>query len=215
MEQSKHIVVKGNEKFFVLNNQHYKVIGVMGYNFDCVLNGTVFLNANSTILSNEFYVDANTSKNIHLFLKDFREKHHIKVVKFNGSIINKIIDISVQQKILIPLLALFIQLILIMAIVYYLHNIKEEIYVKRIIGVDIISLLTENTKRLCIIFLASSILSLICSFALNYMILFKYGIQISVKNLMFIFSAIIVESFIIFYASLIIIYYKNKYKVWR
>lgn len=211
---SKHTIIKDNEKYFVYNNKYYKVIGVMGYDFNCILNGTVFFNIDSIPLSKEFYIDSNNLNNIDLFLESVSTEMNIKIVDFKSSTINTLIDLDNQPKILFLLLILFIQFNLIIAIMYFIKHIEEGIYIKKIIGFDFFFIFKENIIKLMYLLLVSYTFS-ICSFYILYFInLYRYDIDINIKYLVSIFCIIGLEVFTIFFLILIIIYNK-KYKIWR
>lgn len=188
---------QGN-KYFIFKNTKYEITGVLSSNISNMLDNTVYINLES--INNYFRKITIDSRNYQRAVKEIQKNNDIKIIKENNThFMERYLFDHYDEFVLNVLVIVFIGILIILISLFVLHNYREEINVKRIIGVNFKNIWFDLLKN--ITFLIA--VNVFFDFLIYAGIYLKFLQNLRLKFYFFYFS----EFSILIYAILCLIIY--------
>ena len=178
----------GEEKFLFLEN-YYEVIGYLSSNISNIFDNTVFINLDSiNIEVDKITIDGFDNSEITAVVEELKEKYDIDLIKEQDNFIDRYIYNDIDQYILNILIMTFIIVFLSTLFIFTLLYYKEEIKIKRIVGIEFKKILLNILSNITFLTVINTIFVEIIYSIIHY--IFLRNIHIS-----FYFYSIIIFSF--------------------
>lgn len=215
VEKSDQCIKSKNKEFIMYHNESYKVIGIIGYNFDCVLNGVVLINMDMADFKEgtTYFIDtknSNTKKKLISNLQENQLKNKNMIRTIMG---DDIVYKNRQIKIQTVIIYIFAHLLLMTAAVFNIRYLREEISIKKILGFDFKYLFIKELKKVFHRIAFSFILTILSFMPIFHYLFYKYGIKNYQK--MLVYDIYLVMNYILLVSVGVIYLYYKKYETMR
>lgn len=135
---SKYSIFEDGAYFFDFINNKYRIDGVISTDINSMIDNIVFFSLNYIDITQlyKFTIDGKNTKNIETVINQIREKYDIRIIKNSNNFISKFLFNDKDMRILTNFIVLFMLLLVVLLSIIVLNFYKEEINIKRVIGVN-------------------------------------------------------------------------------
>lgn len=208
---------ENGKTYFKFNNNNYEVVGTIDTNITKMLDNTAFLNLDSFNIEclSKFVIDGIDSNVINNTVNRIKQKYNIDIIKEDDNFIERYMFDDIDKHTLNVFIIVFISILIITLLMFTLRYYKEEIMVKRIIGISFKKILFDLFKNIFVLALMNTAFFVSGYIIIYYNILQKIHLSFYCVHLIIFSCTIFLIMFLFIYLYMIIsnnFFYRNGVK---